>query len=313
MSADTLAQVRVVLVESSHPGNIGAAARAMKGMGLSRLALVRPQGFPSAEATARASGADDLLQGARVVDDLPGAIADCGLVIGTSARARTLAWPEVDARTGARLLLAAAGRGPVAVVFGRERWGLTNAEVDHCRYLLRIPCNPAFSSLNLAAAVQVVAYELWMAARSAGEAPGARTEEREREGGADHPAGADREQEGGADHPAGADREREGGADRPDRADREPVGAAEMEGLIRHFEETAVALGFLDPQAPKRLVRRLRRLFYRAAPDQTEVNILRGFLKAAQLATRRGAAGDDLSRVPASHPHPDLPPSRGKG
>lgn len=136
----------------------------MKNMGMSRLTLVSPKIFPHADATARASGADDLLASATVCDTLQEAVADCQLVIGASARSRTISWPEVTPRECAGLLAVEAQHKQVAVVFGRENSGLKNHELDLCRYLLKIPCNPAYSSLNLAAAVQVVCYELFIAA-----------------------------------------------------------------------------------------------------------------------------------------------------
>lgn len=161
---DSLANIRIVLVGTTHPGNIGGAARAMKTMGLSALHLVDPRQFPSAEATARASGADDLLARARVHASLDEAVADCGLVFGASARPRTIPWPVMDARETALRALAEAAQAPVAVVFGREHSGLTNEELERCNYHIHIPANPEYSSLNLAAAVQVVAYELRVAA-----------------------------------------------------------------------------------------------------------------------------------------------------
>jgi len=158
-----LAHVRVVLVETSHPGNIGATARAMKVMGLSRLYLVQPQQYPCAEATARASGADDLLTRAQVCTSLDEALQGCSLVLGASARLRTLPWPIADARSAAaRAATAALAGEEVALVFGREHSGLTNQELERCHYLLHIPTNPDYSSLNLAAAVQVVSYEMRM-------------------------------------------------------------------------------------------------------------------------------------------------------
>lgn len=155
--------IKVVLVEPTHPGNIGAAARALKTMGLSRLSLVAPSRFPSAEATARASGADDVLHDAEVVPGYEDALRGCGLVIGTSARARTIPWPKLLPDECATKLVQAAAAGPVALVFGREHSGLRNVELDRCHYLVQIPANPAYSSLNLAAAVQIVAYEIRLA------------------------------------------------------------------------------------------------------------------------------------------------------
>ena len=267
-SAGLLAQVRFVLVEPSHPGNIGGVARAMKTMGLARLALVNPQVFPSAEATARASGADDVLYHAAVLEDFPAAVADCQLVVGTSARRRTLEWPELSPREAAAVLLEAAAGGPVAVAFGRESSGLTNAEMERCQHLLRIPANPEYSSLNLAAAAQVVAYELRVAAMAGGS-----------------PGGLPRRVPDGL--PGGLQGGLHAGPPRgPEAAP--PATAAEMDGLLAHMEETARAIGFLDPAAPRYLMRRLWRLFQRARLDRTEVNILRGFLKAVLLAARRG-------------------------
>ena len=232
--------VHFVLVEPTHPGNIGAAARAMKNMGLGHLALVKPKLYPSAEATARASGADDLLAAARVHDSLDEALADCELVIGASARRRAVDWPTLDARACAGVIAGEGGERRVAVLFGREHAGLTNAEMDRCHYLLHIPCNAQYPSLNLAAAVQIVAYELLMAAADTGASA----------------------------------------------AQSEPSAAnnAEMEQFYGHLEEALIDVAFLDPRHPKKLMRRLRRLFNRARPDRQELNILRGILSAVQQA-----------------------------
>lgn len=156
-----LSNFKVVLVETSHPGNIGAVARAMKNMGMDQLRLVTPKLFPHADATARASGADDVLRAAGVYSSLRDAIADCRIVLGSSARDRTISWPTVTAREAAGRWHGCAEN--VALVFGRENSGLKNHELDLCHYLLRIPCDPDYSSLNLAAAVQVVCYELFVA------------------------------------------------------------------------------------------------------------------------------------------------------
>jgi TrmH family RNA methyltransferase len=157
-------QIRFVLCETTHPGNIGAAARAMKTMGFENLVLVNPRAFPDPEADARASGAADVLVRARVVPTLAEAVADCGLVVGTTARNRRANRVETDSRSGAATLLAAAKSTPVAVVFGTESAGLTNAQLDLCQQTLYIPANPEYSSLNLASAVQLIAYELRYAA-----------------------------------------------------------------------------------------------------------------------------------------------------
>lgn len=231
--------IRIVLVGTTHPGNIGAVARAMKNMGLDDLALVDPRYFPDKEATARASGAEDLLERARVVETLPEAIADCVYVAGASARARTINWPSLDARDCARKLLDHSVRGPVAAVFGPEKSGLSNADLDHCDALLRIPANPAFSSLNLAMAVQIVSYEL-RAAQSR------------------------KQPEYEADAPLAT--------------------SEQLEQFYMHLERVLRDLRFLDPDNPRHLMRRLRRLFLRAKPDQNEVNILRGILTAVERA-----------------------------
>ena len=141
--------IRIILVETSHPGNIGAVARAMKNMCLEQLCLVTPRHYPDAEATARASGADDLLARARVFTSLDAALEGCRLVIGTSARERNVAWPVLSPRESARQLVDEAATGPVALVFGRERSGLSNEELDRCNFLVHIPTNAAYSSLNL--------------------------------------------------------------------------------------------------------------------------------------------------------------------
>lgn len=163
--------VRIVLVDTNHPGNIGATARAMKNMGLDELHLVRPRFFPDADATARASGADDVLEKARVHERFEDAIADCGLVVGTSARQRHLPWDLVEPRACAEAIVQASRSGCAAVLFGAERTGLTNIELARCNLLVTIPTSPQYSSLNLAMAVQVIAYELWLLTRPEAEPP----------------------------------------------------------------------------------------------------------------------------------------------
>lgn len=237
-----LSAIRVVLSHTSHPGNIGATARAMKTMGLAALYLVEPKLFPHADATARASGADDLLAGARVCATLEEATQDCRLVIGASARTRSLPCPVINPAECARQAYAQSVQGPVAIVFGCEQSGLSNAEMDLCHALVRIPTNPAYGSLNLAAAVQIIAYEIRVA----------------------HEAGE--EADAGEMHV--------------------PVSAGEMERFYAHLEQTLIELDFLNPDNPRQLMRRLRRLYNRARPDENEVNILRGILAAAQQAQR---------------------------
>lgn len=164
-----LDRIRVVLVNTSHPGNIGGAARAMKNMGLSQLVLVQPESFPHGDAVARASGATDILDAARVVDTLEEALSGCSVVLGTSARDRRIPWPLLDPRECATTCLEhLEANGEVALVFGREYAGLTNEELQRCQFHVHIPSDPEFGSLNLAAAVQVLTYEVrmaWLAAQ----------------------------------------------------------------------------------------------------------------------------------------------------
>ena len=163
------ARIRIVLVDTTHPGNVGASARAMKNMGLASLVLVRPAAHPDADATARAAGAADVLGAARIASSVDEAIGDCGLVLGTTARGRSANFRVLDARAGAGEIAAASRRGPVAVLFGGERNGLANEELERCDALLRIPADARYGSLNLAQAVQVVCYEIRMALAADGQ------------------------------------------------------------------------------------------------------------------------------------------------
>lgn len=237
--------IRIVLVGTTHPGNIGACARAMKNMGVTDLVLVNPRHFPHEKATARATGADDVLANASVVETLEEAISDCVYVAGASARSRAIEWPCMEPRECAAKLTEESHKGVVAVVFGPEKSGLSNADIDHCHALLTIPTDPGFSSLNLAMAVQVITYELRMA--------------------------------GMVD-------------EYPDAEPRVPPATSEeLEYFYAHLEQVLTYIEFLDPDDPRALMRRLRRLFVRARPDKNEVNILRGILSAV---ARKGD-GDD--------------------
>ncbi|MCF7978213.1 MAG: TrmJ/YjtD family RNA methyltransferase [Chromatiaceae bacterium] len=254
-----LSRVRFVLVEPSLSANMGAVARAMKTMGLTQLVLVRPQQAIDAEALARAAGADDLLAQAQVCDSLTEALSGCRLVIGSSARARSLAWPEVDPAGCAAQLLQESEQGEVALLLGRERSGLTNDELSHCHFLTRIATNPDYSSLNIAAAAQVFAYELRRTAlqwQAEAQIP-------------PRPPGQDPALELSRD-------------ERDERGERADLATAdEMAGFYAHLEQTLAQIGFADPAQSGTLRRRLRRLFNRARPDRTELNILRGILSAA--------------------------------
>ena len=238
-----LDKIRIVLVKTTHPGNIGAAARAMKNMGLSELCLVEPKLFPHPDAIARSSRADDILETALVVESLEEAVADCQLVVGTSARGRHIPWPIVNPRELSAQVSERLSKTPddfkVAILFGREDRGLTNEELHACHLHVHIPTNPDFSSLNVGAAVQVIAYELRMALQESvvDEAP-----------------------QWGVDW------------------DIELADQKEIELMFNHLEQTLIDIKFLEPDNPRQLMARLRRLLLRAVPDKVEVNIIRGIL-----------------------------------
>ena len=167
-----LANIRIILINTSHPGNIGSAARAMKTMGLSELYLVTPLKFPHPKAVEMASNAADVLEQAVVVGHIDEALADCGLIVGTSARSRTIPWPMLTPRELAEKAQVDAQNNKIAIMFGQEQSGLTNEELHRCHFHIHIPSNPEYSSLNLAAAVQVIAYELQVASQSASSEQG---------------------------------------------------------------------------------------------------------------------------------------------
>lgn len=229
-------KIKIILIETSHPGNIGAVARAMKNMGLKELVLVNPLNFPHEEAISRASGAEDILETAVVVNNLVEAIQDCNLVVGASARSRSINWPSVEPRQCVKKILTEHRDNYTAVIFGPEKSGLKNESLDHCNFLLSIPTNPDFSSLNLAMAVQIFCYELYMQA-STSQIPA---------------------------FDSGM-----------------PLASAkEMENFYIHLESLLIKNEFLNPERPRYLMRRIRRLFTKASPDQNEVNILRGILSS---------------------------------
>lgn len=237
-----LANFRVVLCQTSHPGNIGSAARAMKTMGLSQLYLVNPHSFPDAHATALSTGAADLLENAIVCQSLDEALTGCAYAIGLSARKRQLSHEIADVRTAANNAMHVAATQQVALVFGTEMSGLSNAELDKCQMLAMIPANPEYSSLNLAAAVQIMCYEIRMAALSA---------------------------EGLENNVL---------APNVEDASVELASLESVEGFYTHLQETLLHIGYLNPAAPKKLMERLRRLFAKAHLEKEEVNLLRGIL-----------------------------------
>lgn len=232
--------IRIVLVATSHPGNIGGVARAMKNMAIKDLYLVAPMAkLPSVKAVARAAGAVDILDNLHIVDTLEEALADCHVVFGASARLRAIPWPLIDTRECAKIAVETIQENKIAVVFGRENSGLTNDELERCNYLVHIPANQEYTSLNIAQAVQVICYELFMAIR---ESTGETIQQNK---------------------------------------DYALASNAELEGLYTHFSEALEEIGFYDPENPRQLMRRLRRLFNRAHLDTMEMNILRGILTAA--------------------------------
>jgi TrmH family RNA methyltransferase len=244
---DLLSRIRVVLVGTKHPGNIGSAARAMKTMGLRELVLVAPHAFPDERAEALAVGAADILAQARVVSTLAEAVADCARVVASSARPRHIQVATSEPRVWAQSLAASGTVGRVALLFGRERTGLSNEELDFAQELVTIPTAPDYSSLNIAAAVQIFSYELRLAS----------------------------------------------GAASPEIPEHVPAPQADLERFYVHLEEVLIRTQFLNPDNPRLLMRRLRRLYARAAPDMNEVNILRGILTSVQ---------DSLARVGARNP-----------
>ncbi|MEO7251722.1 MAG: RNA methyltransferase [Arenimonas sp.] len=238
--------LRIVLVGTQHPGNIGSAARAMKTMGLSRLLLVAPLRFPDREAYALAAGANDLIDQAEVHQTLQSAVADCHLVLASTARHRSVPMPELSPREGAQRIVEAQASGQVALVFGRERTGLENEELQLCHAAIHIPANPDYSSLNLAAAVQVLAYELRVARLADVAAP-----------------------------PAAI----------PD-ADDLPAVHAEMESFFAHLGGFLDEIDFHKGKAPEMVTQRLRRMFLRARLDPRELRILRGIFSDTQRLLR---------------------------
>ena len=231
MNSEILQNIRIVMVQTWHPGNIGAAARAMKTMGLNDLVLVNPVDYPHAEADSLAAGALDVLQQAKVVSSVEEAIADCQLVLATSARTRSHPWPIKEAREAAPQIVSEAHQGKVAILFGPERMGLHNDHLRQAHFHVDIPGNPEYGVLNVSNAVQLVCYELFMAQRESYESP----EE---------------------SYPQ----------------------VNELNLFYQHLEDTLDKIGFLFKAHPGQAMLRLKRLFNRARPEKTELNMLRGML-----------------------------------
>lgn len=239
--------IRIVLVGTQHPGNIGSAARAMKTMGLANLVLVAPKRYPDPEATALAAGAADILEQAQVVSNVQEALAGCTYVIGTSSRERAVALPELSPRQAASELVDKATHSPVALLFGPERTGLENEELQLCHARVFIPCNPAYASLNLAAAVQVLSYEI-------------RLQRLEREQNPQDSGGKGQEP---------------------------PATFEQMERLFAHLAEFMQEVDFHKGKSPDLATQRVRRLFLKADMDDREIKMLRGLLSDAQRLLRQ--------------------------
>lgn len=248
----SLENIRVVMINTSHPGNIGAAARVMKNMGLKRLYLVEPKSFPNYEATAMASGADDLLSQAVVCSSFEQALQGCHLVLGTTARERKIQHEFIDAREAGILSAEESVQYEVALVFGRERTGLTNEETGLCHKLINIPTNPEYSSLNVASAVQIVTYELMMSLRA---------------------------QKSKNDFGYGSSVE-------PDKIETESsveyASSENMQRFYQHLEQTLIDIDFLKIKQSPQLMPKLRHIYNRVRLEQEELNILRGILSKTQ-------------------------------
>ncbi|MGF1722607.1 tRNA (cytosine(32)/uridine(32)-2'-O)-methyltransferase TrmJ [Vibrio kyushuensis] len=237
-----LDNVKVVLVGTSHSGNIGSAARAMKVMGLSQLVLVDPQCEIDDQALALAAGASDLVENATIVDTLSQAVEDCRLVVGSSARSRTLDWPMLEPRECGEKFVSEGQKQPVALVFGRERTGLTNEELQTCHYHVCIPANPEYSSLNLAMAVQTLSYEIRVAHLAQEQSQYAKS----------------------------------------DSSPEEYPRHKELEMFYDHLEKVITETQFISKEQPGQVMNKLKRLFSRARPEIQELNILRGILSSIE-------------------------------
>ena len=236
---NALRNISVVLVNTAHPGNIGASARAMKNMGLNQLTLVQPKDFPSGVAIGRAASAVDILDSAIIVDSLEEAVANCGLVICASARSRKIPWPMLDPEEVATKVTNEKDFTNVALVFGREDSGLSNEELQLGHFHVQIPAEEKYSSLNLAAAVLVICYEIRKAASRKN-----------------------------VDHRKQGD----------EFWDQEFATGQQVEHFYQHLEQVLIDIKFHDPENPRQLMQRMRRLFGRIRPDVMELNILRGIL-----------------------------------
>lgn len=237
-----LENTRIILVETSHTGNMGSTARAMKTMGLTNLYLVNPFILPDAQAIALSADASDVIGQASIVKTLDQALLGCSLVIGTSVRDRTLSWPQVTPRECGEKPVRQAINSPVPIIFGRERVGLTNEELQRCQYHLHIPTNPEYGSLNLAMGVQLISYEIRMAYLAINE--------------------------------------KKSSVDNEDRVQYPPF--KDIERFYNHLEAVLNVSGFIRKRHPGQIINKLRRLFTRARPEVQELDILRGILTSIE-------------------------------
>ncbi len=246
MLADFSKNIKIVLVGTTHPGNIGATARAMKTMGLEQLVLVNPKIYPDAEATARASGADDILAAASLHQTFVDAISDCHFVFGTSTRERSIPWPlYTPSQSAVKVTEMVGGDAMVAIVFGRESSGLANEDLELCNAMIQIQTNPEFSSLNIASAVQIISYEIrknLLENMPVPEASSTLTP---------------------------------------------LVSVDQVQQLYDHLQQCLIDIDYFDPDKPRRLMRRLKRVINRTQIDANEYNIIRGILSAAQEAAQK--------------------------
>ena len=253
----TLSGIRIVMIQTSHTGNIGAAARAMKVMGLSELYLVKPKSAPDEQSVAMSSNATDILDNATIVETLSEAITGCQLVVGTSARhERTLSWDIQDSRSCGKLIAKhsnSQSEAKVAVLFGRESSGLTNEELAVCQHLVHIPTNPDYSSLNVASAVQILSYECRLAAMNIEESFDTTIDMSNNKNTIDSKDNNDNW-----------------------------VTADDLESYFEHLKQIMIDVNFLDPENPRYLIPRLRRLYSRSGITRSEMNILRGMLASTQ-------------------------------
>lgn len=250
MTNSPLSNIKIVLIKTTHPGNIGSVARAMKVMGLFNLYLVNPKSFPDEQATALSSNAHDVLDNATVVSSLEQAIADCQLVIGTSARQnRSLKWQIQDARSCGISVTKHALDGKVAIIFGTESSGLSNDELSHCHRLVYIPTNPDYRSLNIASAVQIISYECRLAMQNMCKENNTKSVQ----------------------------------DDNKQQDTKEAlVNSADMDSYFEQLETILIETTFLNPEKPRYLMPKLRRLYSRTGVTQSELKILRGILSAIQ-------------------------------